>query len=356
MQRADRAPGPQSFDRVLSSMCTEPHPAARRAAERFLATNPGDPASYPTVAALEAEAIDYLGEVAGLDDPDGYIASGGTEANIQAVRAARNLARDGTHEINVVASESAHFSFYKAAGLLDVELRLVPTEDGKADLAAVEAAVDERTALVVGIAGTTEYGRVDPIPELAEIARSAGARVHVDAAWGGFLLPFTDHAWDFSDAEIDSMTIDPHKVGRAAIPAGGLLVRDRESLDALAVETPYLESASQASLTGTRSGAGVASTVAACEALWPDGYRETYERSKANAEWLAAELSSRDFPVVDPELPIVAAEIPFELFEALREADWRISRTGRGELRIVCMPHVTRTVLERFLADLDSHR
>jgi tyrosine decarboxylase / aspartate 1-decarboxylase len=77
-------------------MCTEPHPAACRATERFLATNPGDPASYPAVADLEAEAIDYLGEVAGLDDPDGYIASGGTEANIQAVRAARNLARDGT--------------------------------------------------------------------------------------------------------------------------------------------------------------------------------------------------------------------------------------------------------------------
>ncbi|MCL7417262.1 MAG: tyrosine decarboxylase MfnA [Halalkalicoccus sp.] len=358
MQRVDRTPGPQSFDRVLSSMCTEPHPAARRAAERFLATNPGDPASYPAVADLEAKAIDYLGEVAGLDDPEGYIASGGTEANIQAVRAARNLAREGNGVggVNVVASESAHFSFHKAAGLLDVELRLVPTRNGKADLAAVEAAVDEETALVVGIAGTTEYGRVDPIPELAGIARSAGARVHVDAAWGGFLLPFTDHAWDFSDADIDSMTIDPHKVGRAAIPAGGLLVRDRETLDALAVETPYLESASQASLTGTRSGAGVASTVAACEALWPDGYRETYERARANAEWLAGELSDRGFPIVDPELPIVAAEIPFELFESLREAGWRISRTGRGELRVVCMPHVTRTILERFLADVEGYR
>ncbi|MDL5361736.1 tyrosine decarboxylase MfnA [Halalkalicoccus sp. NIPERK01] len=357
MQRAGGRT-PQSFDRVLSSMCTEPHPAARRAAERFLATNPGDPASYPAVADLEAEAIGYLGEITGLDDPTGYVASGGTEANIQAVRAARNLAEGsaGSDGVNVVASESAHFSLRKAAGLLDVELRLVPTEDGRADLAAVEAAVDERTALVVGIAGTTEYGRVDPIPELAGIARSVGARTHVDAAWGGFLLPFTDHDWDFSDADIDSMTIDPHKVGRAAIPAGGFLVRDRETLDALAVETPYLESASQASLTGTRSGAGVASTVAACEALWPDGYRETYERARADAEWLAGELSRRGFPVVDPELPVVAADISEELFEALRGAGWRISRTGRGELRVVCMPHVTRAILERFLVDLDRYR
>ncbi|ADJ16006.1 L-tyrosine decarboxylase [Halalkalicoccus jeotgali B3] len=345
---------------MLSSMCTEPHPAARRAAERFLATNPGDPASYPAVADLETQAIEYLGEIAGLETPDGYVASGGTEANIQAVRAARNLARDGTsadgESVNVVAPESAHFSFHKAAGLLDVELRLVPTEDGKADLTAVEAAVDEGTALVVGIAGTTEYGRVDPIGELAELARSVGARTHIDAAWGGFLLPFSDHEWTFADAPIDSMTIDPHKVGRAAIPAGGFLVRDRALLDALAVETPYLESASQASLTGTRSGAGVASTVAACEALWPAGYRENYERARANAEWLAGELSERGFPVVEPELPIVAADLPQDLFETLREAGWRISRTGRGELRVVCMPHVTRGTLGRFLADLDSYR
>ena len=139
MQRASVEP--QSFDRVLSSMCTEPHPAARRAAERFLATNPGDPASYPAVADLEAEAIEYLGEIAGLDDPHGYITSGGTEANIQAVRAARNLAGGRSESTNVVAPESAHFGVRKAAGLLDVELRLVPTVGGKADLEAVESAV-----------------------------------------------------------------------------------------------------------------------------------------------------------------------------------------------------------------------
>lgn len=353
MQRAEE-PRPQSFDRVLSSMCTKPHPAARSAAERFLATNPGDPASYPAIADLEAEAIAYLGEIAGLPDPYGYIASGGTEANVQALRAARNLA--GGEETNVVAPESAHFSFRKAAELLDVELRLVPTKERKADLEAVEAAVDEMTALVVGVAGTTEYGRVDPISELVEIAHSVDARTHVDAAWGGFLLPFTDHEWDFSDTKIDSMTIDPHKVGQAAIPAGGFLVRDREMLDALAVETPYLESPSQASLTGTRSGAGVASTVAACEVLWPEGYREQYERAQENGDWLAEELSARGFSVVEPELPIVTAEIPQALFEALRDGGWRISRTGDGELRIVCMPHSTREILEGFLADLDRHR
>ncbi|ELY94352.1 L-tyrosine decarboxylase [Natrialba chahannaoensis JCM 10990] len=349
---------PQAFDRVLSSMCTTPHPVAREAAERFLATNPGDPGTYPTISDLEAEAIDLLGEVAGLDDPAGYVASGGTEANIQAVRIARERARvttATTETPTVVMPESGHFSFQKAANVLGVDLELVPTDDDhRVDLEAIRACVDKTTAMVVGVAGTTEYGRVDPIPELGEIAQSVDALLHVDAAWGGFVLPFTDHAWHFDHAPVDTMAIDPHKMGQAAVPAGGLLVRDETLLDELAVNTPYLESTSQATLTGTRSGAGVASAVAAMTELWPDGYREQYERSQANAEWLAAELAALGYNVVEPELPLVAADIPTATFEALREAGWRISRTGSGELRVVCMPHVTRTQLESFVAALDA--
>jgi len=381
MQRA----APQEFDRVLSSMCTEPHPAAREAAERFLATNPGDPATYAEVAELETRAVRQLGRLTGLDDdgplteidddgplteigtdgnsdggvaadaPRGYVTSGGTEANIQAVRSARN--RRDVDEPNVVAPESAHFSFTKAADVLGVKLRTVPTDDDhRTDVEAVAAAVDERTVLVVGVAGSTEYGRVDPIPELAAVARDAGAYCHVDAAWGGFLLPFTDHEWSFAHAPVDSLTIDPHKCGRAAIPAGGLLFADSAGMDALAVETPYLESTSQASLTGTRSGAGVASAVAAMDALWPDGYRREYERADRLARWLARELRERGHDVADVELPIVVADLGPPTFEALRERGWRLSRTGAGLVRIVLMPHVTEDVLRAFLADLDDVR
>ena len=224
MQRA-----PQNFGRVLSSMCTVPHPDAREAAQEFLADNPGDPTTYPAVAELEREAVSLLGEMTGLDDPHGYVASGGTEANLQAVRAARNLA--DADDPNVVAPESAHFSFQKAADVLDVELRLAPSDDDRrADLAAVRRLADDETALIAGVAGTTEYGRVDPIPDLAKIAREVGALFHVDAAWGGFVLPFTDWAWDFADAPVDTMAIDPHKMGRAPVPAGGFLARGRHAL------------------------------------------------------------------------------------------------------------------------------
>lgn len=365
MQRV-RERRPQEFDRVLSSMCTEPHPRAHEAAVEFLATNPGDPETYRTVAELEREAVDDLGEIAGLDDPYGYVASGGTEANIQAVHAARNRAVDAddpavihgdTDQSNIVAPESVHFSVTKAAEMLGVDLRTVPVDDDyRADLDAVSAAVDSETVLVIGVAGSTEYGRVDPIPAMTELAHDAGAAMHVDASWGGFVLPFTDYEWSFADAPIDSMAIDPHKFGQAPVPAGGLLARDRETVDALAVETPYLESTSQATLTGTRSGAGVAGAVAAMEELWPAGYRQQYRDQQANAEWLARELADRGIDVVEPTLPLVAASLSPSTFEALRDAGWRIARTADGELRIVCMPHVTRASLEAFLADLDRVR
>ncbi|WP_159902382.1 tyrosine decarboxylase MfnA [Salinirussus salinus] len=352
MQQAPEGPEPQRFERVLSSMCTEPHPAAREAAERFLATNPGDPGTYGTVADVEARAVDRLGAVAGIDDPAGYITSGGTEANVQAVRVARNRAR--TDDPNVVAPESAHFSFHKAAELLDVSLRTAPTDGaGRARPDAVTELVDDDTVCVVGVAGSTEYGAVDPVPALADVAADAGALFHVDAAWGGFFLPFTDHEWDFADAAVDTMTIDPHKAGQAPVPAGGFLARSPALLDELAVETPYLESTSQATLTGTRSGAGVAGALAALEALWPAGYREQYGTSMDNAEWLADELRRRGHAVVGPELPLVAADVSAPTIAHLRERGWRLSRTGTGELRVVCMPHVTRSMLRSFVADLD---
>lgn len=332
-------------------MCTVPHPSARQAAERFLATNPGDPGTYETVADLEREAVESLGELTGLADPAGYVASGGTEANIQALRIARN--RADTDDPNVVAPVHAHFSFTKAADVLDLELRTAPARDYRVDTDAVAELIDDDTVCVVGVAGSTEYGFVDPIPALADLAADADALCHVDAAWGGFYLPFTDHDWHFGHAAVDTMTIDPHKLGQAAVPAGGLLARSPDLFDTLAVDTPYLESTGQVTLTGTRSGAGVASAVAAMDALWPDGYRAEYERAQGLAEWFAAELADRGYDVVDPTLPLVTVDLAAGAIEALRERGWRLSKTGAGEARVVVMPHVTRGALSSVLADLD---
>jgi tyrosine decarboxylase/aspartate 1-decarboxylase len=93
--------------------------------------------------------------------------------------------------------------------------------------------------------------------------------------------------------------------------------------------------------------------VAAMDALWPAGYREQFETSMADAEWLAEQLAARGHDVVDPELPLVAADLSVPMTDRLRERGWRVSKTGADELRVVCMPHVTRSMLRSFVADLD---
>ena len=67
-------------------------------------------------------------------------------------------------------------------------------------------------------------------------------------------------------------------------------------------------------------------------------------------------LADRGCDVVEPTLPLVAAALPESEFDALREAGWKVSRTAAGELRVVCMPHVTRDALKGFVGDLDRIR
>ena len=344
---------PQSFETVISSMCTKPHPAAVAAAERFLASNPGDPATYQAVAEREEAAIALLAGITRAPTPTGYITSGGTEANIQAMRAARD--RDPDAGSTIVIGTHAHFSFQKAAAVLGMECVVVPTgADHRADPDAVAAQVDAETAAVVAVAGSTTFGRIDPIQALVDIAHDADAICHLDAAWGGFYLPFTGVEWDFATTGIDSMTIDPHKAGQSVIPSGGLLFADPAAAVSLRVETPYLASADQYSLTGTRSGAGVAGAAAAMEALWPEGYAQEYDRAMGLAHRVAAACRERGFETPAIELPLVATKLPDAVIEALRSAGWRIAATPDGYARIVLMPHVTETMITRLFATIDA--
>jgi len=224
--------------------------------------------TYETIADLEREAAERLGEITGLADPASYVTSGGTEANIQAVRIARNRASDATDDPNVVAPEHV---LLVSEGRGDARRRVANgTGHGPPGRRRRDGGTRRRRhGRPRRCRRIDECGFVDPIPAIADLAADAGVLCHVDAAWGGFYLPFTDHEWGFDHAAVDTLTIDPHKVGQAAVPAGGLIARSTDLLDELAIDTPYLESTSQVTLTGTRSGAGVASAVAAMDALWP---------------------------------------------------------------------------------------
>lgn len=347
---------------ILGSMCTAPHEAAAAAHALFLETNLGDPAHFPGTARLEREVLDDLKQL--LHAPagaEGRYLTGGTEANILACY----LAREKTGKRTIVLPESGHFSFEKAARLLGMTLRYVPTTpSGHADPVAMSKAIGKDTALVVAIAGTTELGLVDPIAEVAALAAKKKVLLHVDAAYGGYLLPFLAEAnrtakpFDFALPGVWSVAMDPHKMGMATIPGGALVLRDGRDWARIAVKSPYVSTESQSTLMGTRPGAAVAAAWAVHRHLGRAGFASTVETCLDNATYLAARLQGLGIELVAaPELAVVTfrADDPTGLAAALRAKGFGVNVVPRlAAIRIVVNPHVTRKVLDKFLRALQE--
>ncbi|MDT6962604.1 putative pyridoxal-dependent aspartate 1-decarboxylase [Cupriavidus sp. SZY C1] len=195
-----------------------------------------------------------------LHDPEhslGAFGAGGTTANLAALWASRNQvlrARDdfaGIHRaglaaalrhygydgLAIVVSERGHYSLRKAADVLGIGRdNLVPVAvdaDGRMRVDALRAALRDlqqrniRPMTIVGIAGTTETGAVDPLDAIADVAQEAGCHFHVDAAWGGATLLSARERWRFAGIErADSVVIDAHKQFYVPMGAGMVLFRD----------------------------------------------------------------------------------------------------------------------------------
>lgn len=341
--------------RVLGSMCTAPHPAALQAWTLFADTNLGDPLINPGAARLEGEVLSMLARLSGGGpNAGGLFLSGGSEANITALR----LARDSTGRRQLVMPESAHFSFRKAAHAMGMEVVTTPLVPGtfEADVDALAEAVGPETAAVIAVAGSTEFGAVDDVPAIARIGEEAGAWVHVDAAYGGFILPFLDAPVPFGlDVPgVSSVTVDPHKMGRAPVPAGALLVPDGSVLATGATETPYVSTSWQAGLLSTRPGAAAAATWAALHAIGREGYMLQARGALHLAQWFARSVTGKRMALVrdPPGLGIVGVRTEDHLAVRARLAEqgWIVSLTTLVPgIRIVCMPHVTSERLTEFL-------
>ena len=120
-----------SDGRILGSMCTEAHPIAKEAFFKFIDSNLGDPGLFKGTKLLEDKVLKMIGSFLSIENPVGHMVTGGTEANIMAIRSARNLARDnkGIKKGELIVPKSAHFSFKKAADMLDLKLIRVDLDE-----------------------------------------------------------------------------------------------------------------------------------------------------------------------------------------------------------------------------------
>ena len=211
----------------------------------------------PTSALVEAQVIGWLCDLIGYGPAAfGVLASGGSEANLIALKCARDKAvrdvcnlgvRAAVGDLTVYASEQCHFSVEKSVDILGLgrkSLRKIDTDERfhiRSDLLREAIAADRSVGrlpfCIVGIAGATSTGVIDPLPELAAIARENDCWFHVDAAYGGGLA-FSDHQKNKLSGieQANSITFDPHKWMFVPFSCGTTLVRDgggvlRDSFD-----------------------------------------------------------------------------------------------------------------------------
>jgi len=357
-----------TFDsgRIIGSMCTCPHPLARKVYTRFLDKNLGDSGLFPAVVKLEIETIQMLGTHLSNPQASGHIVTGGTEANTLALWTAKKLSKRSNCEVVVPAS--AHCSFDKAADLLGLRIVKVGLNDKfQVDAAGIKRAINSNTIAIVGVAGTTELGMVDPISELSEIALEEDLYLHVDGAFGGFVLPFLKElkydvpGFDFAVPGVSSITIDPHKMGLAPIPSGGILFRNEGLGKAVAWNIPYLSGGEthQTTLVGTRSGASVIAVWAVLKHLGREGYRRIVKRCMRLTWKLAEEIPKiRGLSIVaEPVMNIVGVKSEAfdirQIAQELRLRKWSVSLFPH-HIRIVLMPHVQERHVNMFLEDLSK--
>lgn len=212
----------------------------KEAYKMYLIENGLDPTAFPSLLRLENDLIGMAKDLLGGDDEVvGNFTSGGTESIILAVKTARDYFRANRPEIQVpelIIGETAHAAFHKAGHYLGVKVVMVPVDKDtlKVDPKLVEAAITENTILIVGSAPSYAHGVIDPIEELAAMAKSRNILCHVDACVGGFYLPFARKAgydvppFDFSVDGVTSMSADFHKYGYAAKGASCILQKNRD--------------------------------------------------------------------------------------------------------------------------------
>ncbi len=338
----------------------------------YMAENGLGPLAFPSLAQMEKEVIAMALDL--LNAPEaaaGAMTSGGTDSITMALKAARDFARANgkpREGQNIVLARSAHLAFDKAAHLMDIEIRRVPLEDDgsfKADPAAMAAAIDAATLMIVGSAPNFPHGIIDPIAELGKVAQAAGVWLHVDACVGGYFAPFARMNgvpvpdFDFAVPAVKSMSADLHKYGYCAKGASTVLFRS----EALYKHMPFsMRDWSGApmktpTLAGTRPGGAISAAWAVMNVLGVAGYREKQGLVCETRARMEIGVRALGFEVLgQPLLGLLAFRHPeadtLALYSAMRQRGWFTSITAEpSSLHLMLSPKHAE-VADAYLADL----
>lgn len=316
---------PYFHPRYAGQMLKPPHPVAVIAYMTAMHINPNNHALDGGMATsrMEREVVADLATMLGVGpDPLGHLTSGGTVANLEALWVARSL----HPEKLIVSSEQSHYTHARVSEVIGARHASIPVDGlGRMDLTALQAALDSGdVGTIVATAGTTGLGAIDQIDAIVPMAREAGARVHVDAAYGGFFRLLAHRSDGLLDspamlaiAECDSVVVDPHKHGLQPYGCGCVIFRDAAVGRFYSHDSPYTYFTSdemhlgEITLECSRAGASAAALWATlrCLPLDPEkGLGEVLAQSRRAArEWSKLlKESERLRLVVEPELDIIA--------------------------------------------------
>ena len=316
---------------------------------------------------IEICAVDILKGIP--HEQDGYVASGGTEANIQAIWIYRNYymqqmnaSRD---EIAIVCSKDSHYSMDKAANLLSINIHKYDVNEHTREITAANVEQTLTSAknkgikyfIVVANMMTTMYGSVDNIETIIDSLKKLKCeyKIHVDGAYGGFYYPFTikNNLLTFQNPEITSFTLDAHKMAQSPYGTGIFLIRKGFMKYVNTQEASYVEG-QDFTLVGSRSGANAIAVWMILAKNGPYGWQEKIFILQKRAEWICKELEQLNIKYYrNPMSNIVTIGSSYLNPELVKKyglvPDNHVSPKW---YKIVIMEHVTVDKLALFINDI----
>lgn len=302
---------------------------------------------------------------------DGYVASGGTEANIQAIWIYRNLfvADHGASldDICIICSSDTHYCVDKAANLLSIDVARIQVDEATRIVPAdaVEKIAEElvdagkKYFIVIVNMMTTMFGSVDDVNCYVDAIKKSGGefRIHVDGAFGGFYCPFTDGGvnLNFSNPDISSVTLDAHKMLQAPYGTGVFLARKGLMQYAVTKEASYVEGQDY-TLIGSRSGANAIAVWMILMKNGPQGWRDKIGLLQERTQWLCDRLDESDVEYYRHPCSNIVTLRSGSISKELAENYWLVpdDHENPAWYKIVVMEHVTIGKLEPFVISLQQ--